>query len=136
MNKGDTMSTFDNVISLQYTQEAKEKWGDTAAYKESTEKTKNYSKEKWSEITSAMDDIIAEFAECKRNCSAADSDVATTLVRKWQDFINANFYTCTNGILQGLAEIYVADERFKANIDRHGTGTAEFMRDAIINYCR
>ena len=55
------MTTFDNQLS-QYTKEAKEKWGGTAAYKESAEKTKDYSREKWNEITSAMEDIMAEFA--------------------------------------------------------------------------
>lgn len=135
-----TMAVFDNSEFLeersQYAKEAKEKWGSTAAYKESSEKTKGYSKEKWSEITYVMDDITAEFAECKKNISAADSEEAQALVRKWQKFINANYYTCTNEILAGLGEMYVADERFKANIDRHGDGTAEFMREAIRIYCK
>ncbi len=130
------MTTFDNEIHSQYAKEAKEKWGGTAAYKESTEKTKDYSKEKWNEITSAMEDIMAEFAECNINGSAADSEEAQALVRKWQDFISANYYTCTNEILTGLGEMYVADERFKVNIDRNGDGTAEFIREAIRYYCR
>ena len=135
-----TMTAFDNreyeEKLSQYAKEAKEKWGGTAAYKESAEKTKDYSREKWNKITSAMEDIMAEFAECNKNGSAADSEEAQALVRKWQDFITANYYTCTNEILAGLGEMYVADERFKANIDRHGDGTAKFMREAIRCYCR
>ena len=135
-----TMTAFDNreyeEMRSQYAKEAKEKWGGTAAYKESAEKTKDYSREKWNEITSAMEDIMAEFAECNKKGSAADSEEAQALVRKWQDFITASYYTCTNEILAGLGEMYVADERFKANIDRHGDGTAEFMREAIRCYCR
>ena len=135
-----TMTAFDNreyeEKRSQYAKEAKEKWGGTAAYKESAEKTKDYSKEKWNEITSAMEDIMAEFAECNKNGSAADSEEAQALVRKWQGFITASYYTCTNEILAGLGEMYVADERFQANIDRHGNGTAEFMREAIRCYCR
>ena len=30
--------------------EAKEKWGNTSAYKEHVEKTKNYSKQKWDSL--------------------------------------------------------------------------------------
>ena len=135
-----TMTAFDNreyeEKLSQYAKEAKEKWGGTAAYKESAEKTKDYSREKWNKITSAMEYIMAEFAECNKNGSAADSEEAQALVRKWQDFITANYYTCTNEILAGLGEMYVADERFKANIDRHGDGTAKFMREAIRCYCR
>ena len=31
--------------------------------------------------------------------------------------------------------MYVADERFKKNIDKHVDGTAEFVREAIGFYC-
>ena len=32
--------------------------------------------------------------------------------------------------------MYIADERFKKNIDKYGDGTAEFASDAIEVYCR
>jgi hypothetical protein len=32
--------------------------------------------------------------------------------------------------------MYVADERFKKNIDKYGEGTAEFAAEAIAVYCR
>lgn len=134
-----TMKAFDNsefeVQRELYAKEAKEKWGVTAAYKESAEKTKGYTKEKWNDVNSGMDSIMSEFAECKKSGFAPDSKEAQTLVKKWQDFITENCYTCTKEILSGLGEMYVADERFKANIDRHGDGTAEFMRAAIKTYC-
>lgn len=135
-----SMETFDNseftAQREQYAKEAKEKWGNTSAYKESAEKTKGYTKEKWDEVNSAMDSIMAEFAECKKNGYAPDSKDSQALVKKWQDFISENHYTCTKEILSGLGDMYVGDERFKANIDRHGNGTAEFMREAIKIYCR
>ena len=135
-----TMTAFDNSqFEAQrelYAKEAKEKWGGTAAYRESTEKTKSYTKEKQNEVYSGMDSILAEFAQCKRNGSAPDSKESQKLVKKWQDFLTANYYNCTNEILSGLGEMYTADERFKANIDRHGDGTAEFMQAAIKAYCK
>ena len=135
-----TMKAFDNsefeAQREQYAKEAKEKWGGTAAYKESAEKTKGYTKEKQNEVNSGMDRLIDEFAECKRSGFAPHSSEAQALVKKWQDFITENYYTCTKEILSGLGEMYVADERFKANIDRHGTGTAEFMKAAIEQYCK
>ena len=120
----------------EYSKEAKEKWGGTAAYKESAEKTKDYTKEKWKEVNLGMDSIMAEFSECKKGGFTPDSKEAQTLVKKWQDFITENCYTCTKEILSGLGEMYVADERFKANIDKHGEGTAEYMQAAIKEYCR
>ena len=58
------------------------------------------------------------------------------MVKKWQNFITENYYSCTEEILAGLGEMYVADERFRENIDRHGDGTAQFMGDAITAYCK
>ena len=134
------MNVFDNsefeAEREKYAREAKEKWGSTAAYKESTEKTAGYSKEKWGEINSGMDSLMDGFAECVKNGAQPTDDVAQKLVKKWQDFITENYYTCTNEILSGLGEMYTADERFKENIDRHGEGTAEFMSAAIKVYCK
>ena len=135
-----SMNVFDNsqfeAQREQYAKEAKKKWGATAAYKESEEKTKGYSKEKWREVTDGMNALMAEFAECKANGFAPDSKEAQTLVKKWQDYITENYYTCTKKILAGLAEMYVADERFRANIDSYGEGTAKFICEAIKEYCR
>ena len=64
-----------------------------------------------------------------------ESDSAQALVRKWQNYITENYYTCTKEILSGLGMMYVGDERFKANIDKCGEGTAEFMSKAIEFYC-
>ena len=52
-----------------------------------------------------------------------------------QRCITENFYTCTNEILAGLGQMYVVDERFKNNIDKHGEGTAEFVSQCINSYC-
>lgn len=134
-----SMDIFDNsefeAKREEYAKEAKEKWGGTAAYKESEVKTAGYSADKWNKVNSAMDECIAEFAECLRNGFAPDSKEAQELVKRWQDFITDNYYTCTKEILAGLAEIYVSDERFMKNIDRHGDGTARFMSNAIKVYC-
>ncbi len=135
-----TMNVFDNSEFLakrnEYAKEAEEKWGNTDAYKESEEKTKGYDAQKWNDVNSAMNGIIAQFAQCKNDGFTPDSEEAQTLVKKWQDFITENHYNCTKEILFGLGEMYVADERFKANIDKHGNGTAQFMCDAIRIYCK
>ncbi|MGN0172069.1 MAG: TipAS antibiotic-recognition domain-containing protein, partial [Acutalibacteraceae bacterium] len=134
------MNVFDNsefeAKREKYAKEAKERWGDTAAYKESAEKTAGYSADKQKQVNSAMDEKIAAFAHCKRKGVAPDSKEAQALVKNWQDFITENYYTCTKEILAGLGEMYAADERFRETIDRHGDGTAQFMSDAIKAYCR
>ena len=79
--------------------------------------------------------IFAEFAECKRNGFAANSPEVQSLVVKLQECITQNYYTCTNEILAGLGKMYIADERFKKNIDKYGDGTAEFASKAIAVFC-
>ena len=118
-----------------YEKEVKEKWGNTDAYKESQEKTAGYTKEKWQSTTDGLDSIMGEFAQAMKNGTASDSDNAVALAVKLQQYITDNFYTCTKDILSGLGEMYVLDERFKANIDKHGKGTAEYIRSAIKTYC-
>ena len=119
-----------------YETEARSRWGDTDAYHEHEQKTKNYTKEKWAEANDGMMAIFAEFAECKASGASADSTKAQALVAKLQAHITANYYTCTDEILAGLGKMYVADERFKKNIDKYGEGTAEFAADAIVAYTK
>ena len=117
-----------------YETEARERYGNTAAYREHEQKTKNYTKEKWAEANDGMMAIFAEFAACKESGLSADSAEAQALVAKLQAHITENYYTCTVEILAGLGKMYIADERFKKNIDKYGEGTAEFTAEGIRIY--
>ena len=119
-----------------YSMEVFNRWGNTDAYREHEQKTKNYTKEKWVDANDGLMAIFAEFAACKARGATADSTEVQALVAKLQAHITENFYTCTDEILAGLGKMYIADERFKKNIDKYGEGTAEFAADAIEVYCR
>ena len=135
--KGENvMKAFDNSEFEKYKAEAKEKWGKTDAYKEHAERTQNYSKQKWNDLAEGMDHIMAEFALCMWKDKRPDSIEAQNLVKTLQNHITENYYFCTNEILAGLGQMYVADERFKNNIDKHADGTAAFICEAITVYCR
>ena len=122
--------------TIDYKIEARERYGNTAAYREHEQKTKHYTKEKWAEANDGLMAIFAEFAACKVSGASADSAEAQALVAKLQVHITENYYTCTDEILAGLGKMYVADERFKKNIDKYGEGTAEFAADAIATYTK
>ena len=119
-----------------YEIEARSRWGTTAAYREHEQKTRNYTKEKWAEANDGLMAIFAEFAACKNSGASAASAEAQSLVAMLQAHITANYYTCTDEILAGLGKMYIADERFKKNIDKYGEGTAEFAADAIAAYVK
>ena len=134
--KGENvMTAFDNSEFEKYKVEAQEKWGKTDAYKEHAERTKNYSRQKWNALAEGMNHVMAEFAVCMKNGETPDSAEAQNLVKTLQNHITENYYLCTNEILAGLGQMYVADERFKSNIDKHADGTAAFIGEAIEAYC-
>ena len=118
-----------------YEAEARSRWGNTDAYREHEKKTKNYTKEKWTEANDGLMAVFAEFSVCKNSGLRADSDEAQALAAKLQAHITSNYYNCTDEILAGLGRMYVCDERFKKNIDKCGEGTAEFASEAIAIYC-
>ena len=109
----------------QYAAEAKERWGHTDAWKQSQGKTPNAAK---------MDEIFQGFAALL-GTDPADGAVQVQ-VKTWQQFITDNLYPCTDEILAGLGQMYVCDERFTANLDKYGEGTAKLMSDAIKIYCK
>ena len=121
------MNRFDT-----YEAEVKEKWGDTDAYREYEERVE---KEKRQDLVKSPDDLMAQFASCMKNGETPCSTAAQSLVKTLQEHITKHYYRCTNEILAGLGEMYVADERFLHNIDKHAEGTAVFIREAIRIYC-
>lgn len=136
MKGANVMSAFDNSEFEKHKVEAQEKWGKTDAYKQHAERTRYYSKQKWNDLAEGMDQIMAAFASCMKKAERPDSTEAQNLVKTLQSHISENYYLCTNEILSGLGQMYVADERFKNNIDKHADGTAAFISEAIEVYCR
>ena len=120
----------------KFNSEALDRWGNTEAYHEHIEKTKNYSNEKWSEANDRLMSIFSEFAALKNSGATAVSAEAQALVAGLQTHITDNYYTCTDEILAGLGKMYACDERFKNNIDKSGAGTANFVSSAIQIYCK
>lgn len=130
--KGEiNMNAFDQKELEQYKKEAKARWGATEAYRQYEQKAGAEAAEAQADNAGEMDQIMAEFAACRQSGAAADSAEAQSLVKKLQAYITAHYYNCTQEILASLGEMYVADERFRNNIDRHGAGTAAFIRDAV-----
>ena len=117
----------------RYAEEAKERWGDSPAYAQSAKKTAHTPAQIGQGST----------RRCRRSTAAlppADgegpaSPRAQALVEQWQSLITRYFYDCTDEILIGLGEMYVADERFTRQIDRYAEGLSIFLRDAIRLYC-
>ena len=133
------MNTFNSneyeTARKKYADEAKQRWGNTEAYKEYEQKNAEYTDSNRNDINAGLNTVLGEFATVKGTASP-ESEEAQTLVKKLQEYITDNFYTCTKEILAGLGQMYVADERFRTNIDKNGEGTADFISQAIAVYCQ
>ncbi|MFM0602598.1 MerR family transcriptional regulator [Streptococcus suis] len=122
---------FDKSDLLAFQEEAKERWGNTAAFQEFSAKT---NQERFAQISAEMSGIMMEFGKMK-NLSADDSKVQKQ-VEVLKAYISENFYNCTNEILASLGQMYIADNRFTQFIDQvGGEGTATFVSQAIAIYC-
>lgn len=126
-------TAFDTKKMEEYAKQAKEKWGDTAAYGEYEQKSRNRSREEQTLITQGMMGIFAEFGKMiKEN---PESEKVQMQVGKLQDYITKHFYTCTKEILAGLGKMYGSGGEFTENIDKTaGEGCAVFCARAIEIY--
>lgn len=126
---------FDTTKIDSYAAEAKAKWGKTEAYKEYEQKAAGQMKEKQNNDGDAL---MAKFAEIGklRNLSPEAPEVQDA-VAEIQSFITEHYYNCTKQIFAGLGQMYIADDRFRRNIDAvGGEGTADFVSRAIAIYCK
>ncbi|MBR1481413.1 MAG: MerR family transcriptional regulator [Ruminococcus sp.] len=134
VEKGEGFMKTNNdyeALKSQYAEEAKQRWGNTYAYKEFEQRDTDFSKS-----AALLDAVFEEFAVLNRDGVLPDSEPAKVQVEKLQQCITDNFYTCTDDILKGLGQMYVADERFRKNIDKHGEGTAAYASACIHAYLK
>ncbi len=138
LSKGEeTMdfSAFDRSKEEAYAAEAEARWGETEAYHAYEKKAARRTEAEGSRLAGRMMLIFADLGALKDGDPA--SEAAQAKVRELQDFISANYYPCTDAIFMGLGQMYVADERFRANIDAAGgEGTAAFVQKAIAAHCK
>ena len=125
---------FDRSKLDEYSKQAKELYGNTPEYKKLQEKTKNRTKEEDNLLADRFMLLFREAGEI-RNTDPASPE-AQSIVRRIQDFITENLYTCSDKILSGLGKMYSGGGDFTKNIDEYGgEGTAEFVDKAIQIYC-
>ena len=124
-----SFSAFDKSELEQYAAEAKQRWGDTAAWRENAQKG--------AAAQQAGDGLMALLAGFGRLVPGDPASAeAQRMVAELQRYISEHFYTCTPEILRGLGQMYTGDERFRRNIDGAAVpGTADFVSRAIAVYC-
>lgn len=122
---------FDEFDQSKYEEEARERWGHTDAYKESTRRVKSYSKEDMARMKQEMDAIHNRMAEVMKSGKPATDPAAVAVAEEHRQHIDRWFYPCSHQMHRGLGDMYVADARFTATYEAIAPGLAQYMRDAI-----
>jgi len=129
-----SFKAFDKSKIEAYEKEAKEKWGDTAAYKEFEKKTAGMGVADKQAAGEQLMDLFREFGTLKDKDPACAE--AQAQAKKVQDFITAHYYNCTKEIFAGLGQLYAAGGEMTDNIDAAGgKGCAEYASKAIAIFC-
>lgn len=128
-NEEEMFVAFDHT---QYEEEAKERWGDTDAYKQSRERLKGMTKADYDRLAAENEAFVAKLAATFTSGVAADSEQAMDLAEEARLAIDRQFYECSKAMHVNLGEMYVADPRFTATYDTHAQGLAVWFRDAIV----
>lgn len=132
MTPEDWKTMFDGFDPATYEAEVQERWGNTAAYKESSRRTRQYGKPEWQAIRDESAAITARLAQLMQQGAAAGDPAVQAAVEDHRRHIDRWFYPCSSEMHKGLGEMYVADARFTARLDKDGgEGFARFLRDAI-----
>ncbi|MFE3228106.1 MerR family transcriptional regulator [Nocardia sp. NPDC059228] len=128
---------FDGFDHARYRDEVIERWGKDAW--ESGDRWWNSMSEaeKKAHLQTHVD-IAADYGRAHAAGVPVDSDEVQAIVQRHYDWLGT---TPTGGpvnaqYFNGLGDMYVADQRFAKNYDKHGHGTAAYVRDAMRVYAR
>lgn len=139
MNKNNNMpdeelyDPFKDNDVKKYQPEAKLRWGDTQAYKESMAKVKTMTKAKMAKLKEDSRAFTQKLAESMDK--GPDNKEVQALIAEHYKSI-CFFYDCPYEMYRNLGRMYVNDPRFAAYYDKFRPGLANFMREAIEIFCQ
>lgn len=131
MTPEEKLEAFGAFDPDAFADEAEERWGGTDAFTESARRTSAYTPADWNRLRAETGDIYQALLTLMADGFPPDSPEAAELVDAHRESITKWFYDCTPDIHAGLGAMYVADERFRANIDTIGDGLAAYLSAAI-----
>ena len=128
----EVATMFEGFDPSEYEDEARERWGHTDAYQESARRTREYGEAEWGEIRREAEAIVRELVALMQAGEPADGPAARALAERHRQHISRWFYPCSPQMHRGLAEMYIADERFARTYEREAEGLAAYVHDAIL----
>ncbi|MBV9290856.1 MAG: TipAS antibiotic-recognition domain-containing protein [Frankiales bacterium] len=114
-----------------YAEEARARWGDTDAFRESQRRASRYVAADWDTIRAEARGLEQALADLMHAGVPADAVAAMDLAEEHRRHLSRWFYECAPALHRSLADLYVADERFIAHYDEVALGLAVYVADAI-----
>ncbi|CAM5707950.1 MerR family transcriptional regulator [Streptomyces aurantiogriseus] len=127
----ERFEVFGDKDPEQYAEEAEQRWGGTEAYAESQRRAASYTKEDWKRMQAEVTDWGERYGALMAAGEPPAGEAAMDMAEEHRQHICGWFYECSYEMHQGLGEMYVADERFKAFYDSMLPGLAEHLKEAI-----
>ncbi|MFC9848011.1 MerR family transcriptional regulator [Streptomyces sp. NPDC060223] len=114
-----------------HAEEAERRWGGTEAYAESQRRAARYTKDDWQRMQAEVASWGERYDALMEAGEPPAGERAMDMAEEHRRHITKWFYECSYETHQGLAGMYISDERFKAFYDSMRPGLAEHLRDAI-----
>lgn len=132
MTDEELFEVFGDFDPRDHEHEARTRWGQTEAYKESARRTARYGKAEWQAIKDESDRINQGLAALLAEGAPPDDPRAVALAEDHRAMITRWFYPCAPEVHVALAEMYVADERFRRTYEDVAPGLAHYVHDAVL----
>ncbi len=127
----EQLEIFGTTRLAEHAEEARQRWGDTDAWKESQRRTATYTKDDWIRIKQEADASIATFAELVKCGEPATSEAAMGAAESYRQHLSRWFYDCGHAQHRALADMYISDPRYTTTYDDIAPGLAQYVHDAI-----
>lgn len=131
LTKEEQRELFGDGYSDEYAAEAEQRWGDSDAWRQSQQRTRNYSKEDWTAIKAEADAVHEAFVVAKRAGVPATAARAMDAAEAHRRHIAERFFDLPPEFHRCLADMYVLDPRFTAFYEGLEPGLAQYVRDAV-----
>jgi hypothetical protein len=128
--KSNDQINMDQINS--YAEEAKQRWGNTEAYKQSTARVAKMSKEDIAKIQAESDALMKEIAATVAK-GPKSPEIQKLIAQHYANL--RHFYEPNLEMYRGLGQMYVDDPRFAKYFNKYASGLARFMTDAIATFC-
>jgi DNA-binding transcriptional MerR regulator len=127
----DYKKIFNGFDPAKYEDEAKQRWGNTEAYKASEKRVKSYTEEDWKSLRDEQGAIYADAVAAMKSGKGPSDAAAMDVAERHRQSIDRWFYPCSKAMHSGLADMYESDQRFREHFDNYKAGLAAFLSAAI-----